>query len=90
MQLIASGHGNSSDSLVKSSRSPSSKDSLSTKDECVHHSFNTPAALNARVLRCMKLEALSNFTDFANSALARRCREIEREHGIDAEGKPLP
>jgi hypothetical protein len=54
----------------------------------VQHSLNVPKTLEARVARCMKLEELTVFTEFANSALARKCREIERDHGIDAQGKP--
>lgn len=53
----------------------------------VQHSVNVPAALDARVLRCLELEGLRSFTEFANSALARKCREIERDHGVDAEGR---
>jgi hypothetical protein len=57
--------------------------------EYVQHSINVPAALNARIARCMALESQRIFTEFANSAFTRKCREIEREHGIDADGKPL-
>jgi hypothetical protein len=55
----------------------------------IPHTLNVPAALEARVLRCMALESLQVFTDFANSALARKCRDIEHTHGIDAEGRKL-
>lgn len=37
----------------------------------------------------MKLEEAKIFTEFNNSALARKCREIEREHGIDANGRKV-
>lgn len=53
----------------------------------VQHSVNVPAALDARVARCLELEGLRSFTEFANSALSRKCREIEREHGVDATGR---
>jgi hypothetical protein len=53
------------------------------------HTLNVPAPLEARIARCMALESLQVFTDFANSALARKCRDIEHAHGIDAEGRKL-
>jgi hypothetical protein len=53
----------------------------------VQHSINVPAALDARVRRCLELESQRSFTEFANSALVRKCREIEREHGVDAVGQ---
>ena len=53
----------------------------------VQHSVNVPSALDARVGRCLELEGLRSFTEFANSALSRKCREIEREHGVDATGR---
>ncbi len=55
----------------------------------MQHSINVPAALDARVLRCLELEGLRSFTEFANSALARKCREIERDHGVDAAGRKV-
>ena len=55
----------------------------------VQHSINVPAALDARIARCLQLEGLRVFTEFANSAFARKCREIEREHGVDAEGRKV-
>lgn len=54
------------------------------------HTFNVPEKLQERVDRCMKLEELTNFTEFANSALGLRCRKTEQERGIDTEGNPLP
>ncbi len=53
----------------------------------VQRSINVPTALDARVRRCLELESQRSFTEFANSALARKCREIERDHGVDATGR---
>ena len=69
-------------SAVKRSRSSSAVSAA-----YVQHSVNVPSALDARVLRCLELEGLRSFTEFANSALARKCREIERDHGVDAAGR---
>lgn len=52
-------------------------------------SINVRGDVMVRVARCMKLEGLSVFSDFANSALAAKCRAIEREHGIDSKGKTV-
>lgn len=38
--------------------------------------------LDARIQRAMDLEGVSSFADFARSSLTHRCREIERDHGI--------
>jgi hypothetical protein len=53
------------------------------------HSAKLPPQLEARVARCMKLEGIASFAEFVRNALTRRCREIERENHIDAEGRPV-
>ncbi len=55
----------------------------------VNRSINIPSQLDERIDRCMKLEGLRVFTEWANSAFTRRCREIEREHEIDAKGNSV-
>lgn len=63
----------------------------STQDAALvrQHSAKLPQELDQRVSRCMKLEGITNFAECARIALTRWCREIERENGIDAEGRPL-
>lgn len=73
----------------KSKRKRRPPEPLSPPTGYIPHTFNVPAKLEERVKRCMKLEELTNFTEFANSALGLRCRKTEQEHAIDAEGKPL-
>lgn len=53
------------------------------------HTIRVPESLEKRVERAMALEGLRTYNDFVLSALTRRCRHIEQENGIDAEGKPL-
>lgn len=53
------------------------------------HSVKLPPALETRVRHCMEIEGLASFADFVRSALTRRCRQIEQEHALDAEGRPV-
>lgn len=48
------------------------------------HTIRVPEQLEQRVARAMEIEGLQTYNDFVLSALTRRCREIERDHGIDA------
>jgi uncharacterized protein (DUF1778 family) len=53
------------------------------------HTIRVPENLEARVSRAMRLEGLRTYNDFVLSALTRRCREIERDNRIDADGRPV-
>jgi hypothetical protein len=62
-----------------------SKKSSAASPAAVHqHTIRVPEQLEQRVARAMNLEGLQTYNDFVLSALTRRCREIERDHGIDA------
>lgn len=46
------------------------------------YTISIPEPLDARIKRAMDLEGVSSFSDFTRSSLTHRCREIERDHGI--------
>jgi hypothetical protein len=51
-------------------------------EELRQHSVKLTRDQETRVLKCMKLDGINSFADFARSALLRKCREIEKEHGV--------
>jgi len=55
----------------------------------VPKSINVRNDVLRRVIRCMRLDGVSVFSDFANAALAMKCRAIERDHEIDSKGNPV-
>lgn len=58
--------------------------------DTIQHTIRVPTTLESRVQRVMDLEGLRTYNDFVLSALTRRCRDLEREHGIDSTGRRLP
>ena len=57
--------------------------SATSKDDVTQHTIRVPKRLELRVAAAMEIEGLRTYNDFVLSALTRRCRDIEREHGID-------
>ncbi len=51
-----------------------------------HHSINVSECLETRIKRAMELDNQKIFNDFANSALSRKCRQVEMEYGVEQDG----
>lgn len=64
-------------------------DTLPPDVEVFQHTIKNPRAIEERVRRAMKLAGYKDFTAFALTAQVTRCRQIEQEHGVDANGKPV-
>lgn len=60
-----------------------------TPHETPQHTVRVPEPLDTRIQRAIKLAGYPTFTAFAHTAFVRQCREIEREHGLDADGNPV-
>jgi hypothetical protein len=68
---------------------PSAKKPAEAQD-VTQHTIRVPLRLEARVAAAMEAEGLRTYNDFVLSALTRRCREIEREHGTALDKPAVP
>jgi hypothetical protein len=75
--------------VKRKSKKPSTSENKGRGVDYVSRTINVLVPLDERIERVMKLEGIKNFTEWANSAFTRRCRDTEREHGVDAEGNPI-
>lgn len=53
------------------------------------HTTNVHRPLEERIRRAMHYGGYKDFSAFALTAYASRCRQIEQEHGLDAEGRAV-
>lgn len=56
--------------------------------QTVQHSTKVHRALELRILRAMHYGGYKDFSAFALTAYASRCRQIEQEHGLPADVEP--